>query len=234
LVTSDWENTQLYVIDFQWLGVGRIRYGIYNQGVIRYCHEILNSGNTEPFMKLAKLPVRFEIRSDAVAAAGEMRMISAAVISEGGNQPIGNTWAYTSPATATANQVFAMRLKASANRMSALITNVSMTPTGGNDYIAWEVIRIPDADYTPSGGWVDSGSPGVEYNIGGAVVTTNQAKIWGEVAQGKGQASSAIESRFVSFPLVSAIDGTSFVYVVHAVQTASEAVGIAVNWSEFR
>jgi hypothetical protein len=154
LTTSDWQNTQLYVIDFQWLGVGRIRYGIYYQGVIRYCHEFLNTGKTVPFMKLAKLPVRYEIRSDGVGAAGEMRMICASVMSEGGDQPIGNTWSYVSPSTSTDNQVFAMRLKAAENRKTVQVTNISMTPTGNADYIAWELIRIPDADYTHGKWWV--------------------------------------------------------------------------------
>jgi hypothetical protein len=235
LTTSDWQNTQLYVIDFQWLGVGRIRYGIYYQGVIRYCHEILNTGKTAPYMKLAKLPVRYEIFSTGVGASGEMRMICASVMNEdAGNRLIGNTWSYTSTGTSTANQVFALRLKSAENRKTVKVSSVIITPQSANAYIAWELIRIPQADYTPNGAWVDSGSPAVEYNVDGTVVTTNQAKIWGEVSLGRSTASTSIADLFTSFPLSSEIDGTSFVYVIHAVQTASTAVGISVNWNEIR
>ncbi|MHC4781275.1 MAG: hypothetical protein ACYTFG_22090 [Planctomycetota bacterium] len=235
LTTSDWETTQLYVIDVQWLGVGRIRYGIYYQGIIRYCHEFLNTGKTVPFMKLAKLPVRYEIFSTGVGAAGEMRMICASVMNEdGGQKLLGNTWSYVSPSTSTDNQVFAMRLKTASNRKSVRVTNVIFTPQSSNSYVAWELIRIPSTDYTPNGAWVDSGSPSVEYNVDGSVVTTNQVKIWGEVSLGRSTSSSSIADLFTSFPLTSEIDGTSFVYIVHAIQTTSTNVGLSVNWNELR
>ena len=233
--TSDWQTCQLFVIDFQWLGVGRIRYGIYYAGVIRYVHEILNTGNTAPFMKLGKLPVRYEITSNGGGAAGEMRMICASVMSEGGSQTIGNTWSYTSlaakrkqPGVCNASED---RQQPHDGACAKCVTNA----TGNTAYIAWELIRIPSADYTPSGGWVDSGSPAIEYNVNGTVVTTNQVKIWGEVSLGRNQSSVSLDIRLSTpFPLVSEIDGTSFIYVIHTVQTTSQSVGISVCWNEMR
>jgi hypothetical protein len=81
---------------------------------------------------------------------------------------------------------------------------------------------------------VDSGSPGVEYNIGGSVVTTNQDKIWSQASVGRSQSSSTISSQTAQYPLASVINGTSLIYVVHAVQVTNEAVGIGVNWIELR
>jgi hypothetical protein len=74
----------------------------------------------------------------------------------------------------------------------------------------------------------------VEYNIGGSVVTTNQDKIWSQASVGRSQSSSTISSQTAQYPLTSVMNGTSLIYVVHAVQVTSEAVGVGVNWIELR
>ena len=58
----DFTKSQLYVIDFEWLSVGRIRFGFYIFGKIYYCHQISNFNELdEPYMKTANLPIRYEI-----------------------------------------------------------------------------------------------------------------------------------------------------------------------------
>ena len=36
----DFTKAQLFVIDMEWLGVGRVRFGFYAYGRIYYCHQI--------------------------------------------------------------------------------------------------------------------------------------------------------------------------------------------------
>jgi hypothetical protein len=41
-VNIDFTKSQIFVTDYQWLGVGRVRFGFYAYGKIHYCHQILN------------------------------------------------------------------------------------------------------------------------------------------------------------------------------------------------
>lgn len=61
-VTSDWSKATVYWIDLQWLGAGRVRFGILGpDGSRLVAHEFRNSGaNAYPYMKRASLPVRAE------------------------------------------------------------------------------------------------------------------------------------------------------------------------------
>ncbi len=56
----DFTKTQLFVIDFEWLGVGRIRFGFYAFGKINYCHQITNLNTLiAPYMQSPNLPIRY-------------------------------------------------------------------------------------------------------------------------------------------------------------------------------
>ncbi len=84
--------SQLFVIDFEWLGVGKIRFGFYANGIINYCHEItnindLNNTTGATYMLTGNLPIRFEIKS--TGGTGSLKRICSSVISEGGYNPIG-------------------------------------------------------------------------------------------------------------------------------------------------
>lgn len=81
-VTIDVTKQQIFVIDFQWLGSGRIRYGFVFGGKIVYCHED-NSANTltVPWSQTGDAPVRAEI-TNAVSTASDMHITCASVICE--------------------------------------------------------------------------------------------------------------------------------------------------------
>ena len=65
-VTLDPSKHNLYVIDFLWHGAGRVRYGIFYNGRIIYCHQINNANiNTLPFMRVPSLPLRVELNNTA-------------------------------------------------------------------------------------------------------------------------------------------------------------------------
>lgn len=60
----DWVKTQLMMVDFQWLGVGRLRFSMLFNG-IPYTF-VTNSGSNvlnEVYMKSPNQPLRYEIRS---------------------------------------------------------------------------------------------------------------------------------------------------------------------------
>jgi hypothetical protein len=98
--TLDPTKTQILVIDYQWLGAGRIRFGFSIDWRVQYCHEILNA-NIEalPYMSNPNLPIRYEITNDGSWASATLRAICAAVESEGGEQEIGINRTLTRGAT---------------------------------------------------------------------------------------------------------------------------------------
>lgn len=85
-VTLDLTKAQIFVIDLEWLGVGRVRYGVVVDGVLYYCHEINNANHvTDVYMSSASLPVRYEIKTTAATTgSATLKQICAAVVNEGG------------------------------------------------------------------------------------------------------------------------------------------------------
>ena len=89
-ITLDTTKVQLLVIDFEWLGTGRVRIGFDIDGKIRYAHQFLNANNlTSVYMSSPNLPCRYEITNVSSASASTLEHICTSVISEGSIQPEG-------------------------------------------------------------------------------------------------------------------------------------------------
>jgi hypothetical protein len=91
-ITIDWNDNQIYGIDFQYLGVGRVRWFVDIDGDIILVHEskFVNSGDTLPYMSSPNQPMRWEIRQTG-AGSGSMRQICATALSEGAMEDLGLT-----------------------------------------------------------------------------------------------------------------------------------------------
>lgn len=86
-------TSQIFLIDMEWLGVGRVRVGCVMGGKIIYLHEFLHSNTkTTTYIGTATLPIRYELTSGSTGSNynGTMREICGTVISEGGYTPLGN------------------------------------------------------------------------------------------------------------------------------------------------
>jgi hypothetical protein len=84
-VTLDTSKTQIFLIDLQWLGVGRVRFGVDVGGQIIYVHQFLNANSiASVYMTTANLPLRYELTMTAPTTATTMTQICQSVISEGG------------------------------------------------------------------------------------------------------------------------------------------------------
>jgi hypothetical protein len=96
-INLDFSKAQLFVIDLEWLGVGRIRFGFYIYGKIVYCHEITNINQLiGPYMPSINQPVRYElIGSISATGIASITQICSTVISEGGYTPVGRP--FTAP-----------------------------------------------------------------------------------------------------------------------------------------
>jgi hypothetical protein len=89
-VNLNFEKNQLFVIDFEWLSAGRIRFGFYLFGRIFYCHQITNVNSLNgPYMDTPNLPVRYQLTVNDSNKTAKLTQICSSVMSEGGYNPVG-------------------------------------------------------------------------------------------------------------------------------------------------
>lgn len=90
-LTLDLDGALIAIIDYEWLGVGRVRVGFVIGGIIRYVHYFTHSNIasfTSVYMSTPNLPLRYSIETDGSAIAS-LDHICSTVISEGGVQETG-------------------------------------------------------------------------------------------------------------------------------------------------
>lgn len=247
----DITKTQLVAIDFQWLGVGRVRVGFAHDGDIVYVHEFLHSNNLPTvYMSNPNLPVRCEIRNTGTTTGGSMDQICSTVFSEGGYVEAGQDWGVTSPTlraltAGTTLPVMAIRLKNAyktyANRMIVRAGNLNIFSDGEN--IKWRLIKLPAQSFLTGTTWVNvNADSGVEYNETCTAWTDGQEldNGWvGASTQGSQKAGGAPASNMPSSAkknyIVQNFDSTdSEIYVVAVTNlgTQSTNVGVGIQWRE--
>lgn len=102
-ITADFSKCQILYIDYQWLGVGRVRIGFVLDGKPTVVHEFKHANSTvEPYTFSSNFPVRWEIKNNgAVASASQMDAICAGVYCEGSEREIGFTCSVSTDGTTT-------------------------------------------------------------------------------------------------------------------------------------
>jgi hypothetical protein len=160
-LTLNFANTQLFVIDLEWLGVGRIRFGFYAYGRIQYCHQVTNINIlTQPYSVSINLPICYSIHSNSSpgASATNFTQICSTVISEGGYTPLGRTFSVSSgsPTGITINGnteepiLFLRGNVANTNYKNQIILpiNSTMIATTNNDLILFKLVLFLAGTYT--------------------------------------------------------------------------------------
>ena len=101
--TLDITKAQIYTMDYEWLGVGRVRYGMVQKGVLIYVHEINNYNSLDTvYLRNPNLPIRYEMSTHKNTTTGSlMTQICSTVISEGGFDNTGKRVVVTSNNGAT-------------------------------------------------------------------------------------------------------------------------------------
>ena len=172
-ITLDSTKAQILVIDFQWLGVGRVRMGFDIDGTVHYVHEFLHANViTSVYTIQPNLPVRWEIRNtDSLGASASLTAICFSVTSEGGYLESGNVWSINNTsknATTGGTTILNVRLKNSyrtyPNRVSARFLTFSLMAITAP--VLYKVAWLPSAaslDGTPS--WSDV-SPSTSHTAG--------------------------------------------------------------------
>lgn len=76
------DKANIYFIDYQWLGVGLVRFGVYEEdGTQTLAHVFENpNNNVTPYMRQGTLPLRYEIENlDTAASSSEIKHVCSVV-----------------------------------------------------------------------------------------------------------------------------------------------------------
>lgn len=147
----DQTKAQILFIDYEWLGVGRVRVGFVFDGIPYYAHQFLHSNIISyVYTSRPNLPVRYSIENDGTGAAATFETICSSVNSEGGFQPIGVMQVDgTRSATVNANvagtyyAILGIRLKSTCLCSTVIIEAVNIVVTTVGDEVCWELRLNP-------------------------------------------------------------------------------------------
>lgn len=149
-IEIDTSNAQILFIDYEWLGIGRVRTGFFIGGNAIVAHEFLHSNIVKNvYMSTPNLPLRYQISNDGTGPGAYLDHICSTVISEGGRQDNG-TLRYKSTAgthvdandTNSIYAVVGVRLKSTHIAQTVAFESMSMINQTGDDF-EWLLIYNP-------------------------------------------------------------------------------------------
>jgi hypothetical protein len=250
-ITLDLSKTQIFVIDFQWLGVGRVRFGIDIGGKVQYCHEIINSNEqTTVYMQSPTLPLRYEIINTGTAASQtDLIEICGSVTSEGGTiRPAlqFSTGLGTSATSVTSRQpLMAVRLTDAMdglpNRKTGVFLSANAYAVTNAGFV--EVAHINDPTNITSATWtlVASGSA-IEYSTDISSVTGNDEHVLtsfyvavagaGATKQGANERNSGIINQQSIISQTMSSDNSQMFVVYGSAITGTSNMSVNMDWLE--
>lgn len=223
-------------IDFQWLGIGKVRFFIVHKGHTYYLHEEDHTGNfSGVYMISSNQPVRYEIRS--TGGAGTLEQICNTVYIEGVNNIYGTIRSLNMATTVvnltTQNVNYAVIGMRRSNRYSSIALRALSFLQSGNDNYLWELRRNPTVlgtfNYTNT-----ILNSTVEYAIGNG--TTNTYSGGTLIDSGYGSQSTNLGRIIEDIRgLGCSMNGTQDYYVL-GVRPASNGcpINAALSWNEYR
>jgi hypothetical protein len=243
-IVFDSTKVQVFVIDLQWLGAGRVRYGFSIGGQTYYCHEIMNANViTTTYMTTANLPLRAEIENTGVAASTTtMSITCATVIIEGDgdrggyyDHAVGN--GITTIGVTTRRAVLSIRPKATFNSIvnRAVITPQSIQLIAATNNSYYEVVYGGTLGGSPA--WTSAGANStVEYDVAGTTVTGGEVIASGFIVSGQGQSATSLTADLATqYPIVLDHAGANPINlsIVCTSFTATSTVSAAINYHEY-
>lgn len=253
----DFTKTQLLFIDFQWLGVGRVRCGFAHDGKLISAHEFLHSNNSpKVYISNPNLPVRCEIRNTGVGIGASFDQICSTVASEGGYTESGVDFSYTMTTTRTTPTpagtefpLIAIRLKNNfegyPNRMSVRLNNISLYCETNS--IVYKIVKLPSSAFIGNAGtltWTSaSNNSGVEYCVDATTYSDGDAFASGFVPSGASQNSlSPVSSgeltsakKNIIVQNINSDNSEIYAIVVRTITTTGNSVAqvaAAIQWRE--
>lgn len=245
-ITLDVTKTQILVIDFQALYVGRVRVGFDMHGVVVWVHEFQHANmDASPYFQSANLPVRCGMTSSATVST-TMNFICSTVQSESG-ETLREGFQFTQGANVLAasgalTHLISIQPKLTfnsiTNRTKIVIDSIELTVTGNNPVEYYLVLG--DA-ITGTTDFIDENTTysAVQYNIlgttSGAPAITILSGYIPSTAQSKGAISQSVATKY---PITLDVAGNARLLgrislLILGVGGTSQTRG-TINWTEIR
>jgi len=176
--TLDMTKTQILVIDFQALYVGRVRFGFDVDGIVYWCHEFLNANSeTYPYIQTANLPIMVGMFSSGGTVTKDLYFSCSSVISMGGvDETVG--YGFNTPDTtvtagnATRTHLVSLRPKTTfnsiTNRTKLFEIEIEILVTG-NSPVFYELCIGQAFSVAPTYADVNATYSANEYGTGGTL-----------------------------------------------------------------
>ena len=149
--TLDPTKTQILAFDYEWLGVGRVRFYFIIDGQMILVHEMLNTNIIDTvYMSTPNLPLRYSIENDGTGAATTLDHICSTVITEGGSEALGELHYASTEGThvdcdvdGTLYAIVGIRLKSTHLGVTTDTLDVSLLETAGSNNYEWVLAFNP-------------------------------------------------------------------------------------------
>ena len=253
----DFKKAQLFVIDMEWLSIGRVRFGFYIYGKIVYCHQLTNINTlTGPYTTEINLPVCYSIHSGLTGGTGSITQICSTVISEGGYQPtgkpftIGVTGGVGSVGSGTEKVILSLRggsTRGNYNHQNIIPRTIDILDSNSSPGVVLYRLRMyRDGNYpitSPTMTWIDVDSPSYSSVSQYSLDTTGTFNADGSIIVEEGLFSGKTSISFADLTSVftssllqitSNISGTSDVLALTC-QTFSGTATVygTISWNEY-
>ena len=239
-VTVDFSKAQIFTLDFEWLGLGRVRLGFVVGGQTYYAHYFNNINSlTQPYLTSPNHPVRYEIRQTG-SGSGILKQICSTVMIEGGQENVGTTiTANVSGGISvdtTLRPLMALRIHPGSVDLVAVLKTVLFYNTG-NTPVHYKVIMNP----TITGGSLNNfrqvdGFTDVQFTVGSASLSLSGGfdMIGGYVPSGNAAVATGSGGQDVGGELArlgSKIDGSPVLIVIagRALTGTANSVFVTAN-----
>ena len=147
-LTIDFTKGQIFAVDYEWLGLGRVRFGFFLQGKLYYAHQVTNFNTlSAPYMTSPNQPVRYEIRQNG-PGTGLMKHVCSSVVDEGTQEVLGLavTASLSSAVTMQSNimtPILAIRINPNNSNLAFLGKSFDLYNTDNTTDILFKVYRNP-------------------------------------------------------------------------------------------
>jgi len=238
-VTLDFSKTQIFFCDFQWLGVGVVRFGFVVNGTFWPVHAEPHANiDNLVYMAIPNLPLRYEIINDGTGGAASMLQICNSVMSEGGLEFVGQVRAVSrnnTPLTtlndANLYPIVAIRLQST--KLSTIVQPSSLS-IGSTTNANLEVQLLLNPTVT---GTALSFGAVANSAVEADVATTNATTVSGGTLLGSSLVAANTTDQLsnpVDFQLGVSIAGVSDVLVLAArrLTGTTEAIYGSLGWRE--
>lgn len=172
-IAIDTTRVQILWFDFEWLGAGRVRWGIFYRGKPYLAHEFVFSNepnSTSVYMSTPALPITCEIENDGQGAQASIEQICCSVISEGGTQAAGAARSVNRGLTAisvtSANlvPVISIRTRTGFEFQTINILGADILGTANTAFL-WALVLNPVLAGVDAAVWTAVGSSTIEFDI---------------------------------------------------------------------